>query len=150
VNWFRPCVLPYFPAQPRPTSSLSVRPSRTELVCFSSLQNWSAFRTGPIRPSLADRWAHPVSEPRVIIRTCPFCKTCPIRPLRPQAIARTLGPLGLSSLGVLPKGASSSSMRSPAMTLSQSHVTAMWGLPVSSIPLPAPADPNPVATSGES
>jgi hypothetical protein len=28
-----------------------------------------------------------------------------------------------------------------------SHVTAMWGPPVSSIPLPAPADPNPVATS---
>jgi hypothetical protein len=28
-----------------------------------------------------------------------------------------------------------------------SHVTAMWGPPVSSIPLPEPAEPNPVATS---
>jgi hypothetical protein len=69
------------------------------LVCFLY------YRTCPIRLSLTDRWAHPVSEPGVVIRTCPFSllvhffhfKTCPIRPHRPQAAARALGlarPLG--------------------------------------------------------
>jgi hypothetical protein len=38
-----------------------------------------------------------------VFATCPFCKTCSIRSLRPQAVARTLGPLGLSSLGVFAK-----------------------------------------------
>jgi hypothetical protein len=38
-----------------------------------------------------------------VFSTCPFCKICPIRPLRPQVVARTLGPLGLSSLGVFAK-----------------------------------------------
>jgi hypothetical protein len=60
---------------------------------IATLVRFLYYITCPIWPSLADRWAHPVSEPRVVIRTCPFCKTCPIRQLRPQAIARTLDPL---------------------------------------------------------
>jgi hypothetical protein len=70
---------------------------------IATLVRFLYYRTCPIRPSLADRWAHPVSEPGVVIRTCPFCKTCLIQPLRPQAIARTLSPFGLSSLGVFAK-----------------------------------------------
>jgi hypothetical protein len=47
--------------------SLLVSPgSSSELVRFLY------YRTCPIRPSLTDRWAHLVSEPRVVIRTCPF------------------------------------------------------------------------------
>jgi hypothetical protein len=38
-----------------------------------------------------------------VFSTCPFCKICPIWPLRPQAVACTLGPLGLSSLGIFAK-----------------------------------------------
>jgi hypothetical protein len=74
----RPPPLFFFPAQPRPTSSLPVRPSRTELVRFSSLQKLSVFTTCPIL---------------LLLRFLHF-KTCPIRPLRPQAAARALSPLG--------------------------------------------------------
>jgi hypothetical protein len=66
-------------------------PSPAQLA-IATLVRFLYYRTCPIRLSLADRWAHPVSEPEVVIRTCLFCKTCPIRPLRPQAAARALGP----------------------------------------------------------
>jgi hypothetical protein len=68
-------------------------------------------RTCPIRMSLADRWAHPISEPGFVIRTCPFSllvcflylsvfATCPFSPLQnlydpaasPAAAMRVLGP----------------------------------------------------------
>jgi hypothetical protein len=42
----------------------------------------------------------------------------------------------------LPKGASSLSLCNPSTTLSLSHITAMWGPPISSTPFLAPADPN--------
>jgi hypothetical protein len=122
---------------------------------FSQLVRFLYYRTCPIRPSLADRWAHPVSEPGVVIRTCPFSLLVRFAKLVRGHFAR--GPSRARSahsawaaLAYLPKGASSSSLRNPATTLSQSHVTAMWGPPISSIPLPAPANPNPVATSSQS
>jgi hypothetical protein len=76
-----------FPAQPRPTSSLPVRPSWTELVRFSSQQNLSPFATCQIL---------------LLVRFLHF-KTCSIRPLRPQAAARALIPLGPSRVGVFAK-----------------------------------------------
>jgi hypothetical protein len=39
-----------FPAQPRPTSSLLVRPSRTELVRFQNLSIFHHYRTCPFSP----------------------------------------------------------------------------------------------------
>jgi hypothetical protein len=70
-----------FLAQPRPTSSLPVRPNRTELVHF---QNLSVFATCLIL---------------LLVRFLHF-KTCPIRPHRPQATAHVLGPLGPSRVGI--------------------------------------------------
>jgi hypothetical protein len=52
-----------------------------------------------------------------------------------------------ADLAYLPKGASSSSLRSLSTTLPLSHVAAKWAPPVSSTPFLAPADPNPVSTA---
>jgi hypothetical protein len=68
-------------------------------------------------------------------------------PLRPQATVHVLGPLGLSSLGIFAKRRLFFEFRSPATTLSLSHVTAKWAPPISSTPFLVPADPNPVTTS---
>jgi hypothetical protein len=71
-----------------------------------------------------------------------------IGPLCPQATVHALGPFGLSSLGVFAKRRLFFEFAQSGNDASSlSHVTAMWGPPVSSIPLPALADPNPVATS---
>jgi hypothetical protein len=79
-----------FTAQPQPTSSLPVRPSQTELVCFQNLSIFHRYTTCPI--SLLVYFLH--------------FKTCPIWPLRPQAAVRALGPLGPlgpSRIGVFAK-----------------------------------------------
>jgi hypothetical protein len=45
-----------------------------------------------------------------------------------------------AALAYLPKGVFSLTLRTPVETPSLSHITAMWGLPVSSIPFPKLAD----------
>jgi hypothetical protein len=66
------------------------------------------------------------------------------RPCRPATPRRSSAPrsahLAQAALAYLPKGVFSSTLRTSAETHSLSHVTAMWGLPVSSIPFPMPAD----------
>jgi hypothetical protein len=65
--YFRPGLLTYFPAQPRPTSSLPVRPSRPVTCSACPIRPTPAplVRFGRRLP-LADRWAHAVSEPGVV------------------------------------------------------------------------------------
>jgi hypothetical protein len=58
---------------------------------FSQLVRFLYYRTCPIRPSLADRWVHPVSEPGRLLppearlsaatATSPVRSRCPRRPL---------------------------------------------------------------------
>jgi hypothetical protein len=59
-----------------------------------------------------------------------------------------LVPLGLSSLGVFAKRLLFFEFaQSINDAFSLSHVTAMWGPPISSNPFLAPVDPNPVSTT---
>jgi hypothetical protein len=98
----------------------------------------------------------PVGQNLSVFRTCPFfiatelvCflhfKTCPIRPENlsdPAALPtgrcacaqHTWAHSAQAALAYLPKGVFSSTLRTLAETPSLSHVTAMWGPPISSIP----------------
>jgi hypothetical protein len=49
-----------------------------------------------------------------------------------------------AALAYLPKGVFPSTLRIPVETPSLSHITTMWGPPVSFIPFPMPADPLPL------
>jgi hypothetical protein len=82
------------------------------------IQKGIFFRFRPIRPSPAPRWPAP--------------------PLRPSAPRSTHSAQAV--LAYFPKGVFSSTLRTPAETPSLSHITAMWGLPVSSIPFLTPVD----------
>jgi hypothetical protein len=75
------------------------------------------FRFQPIR-----------SSPTHVGPLCPAGHWLPAQPTRPKLHWR------------MPKGVFSSTLRTPAETPSLSHVTALWGPPVSSIPFPMPAD----------
>jgi hypothetical protein len=59
----------------------------------------------------------------------------------PQAAGSPLSPFGPTALAYMPKGVFPLTLRFPAETPSLSHVTAMWGPPVSFIPFPTSADP---------
>ena len=69
-----------------------------------------------------------------------LAQPCPRRPAMPR---RPPAPRSAHSaqaaLAYLPKGVFSSTLRTPVETPSLSHVTAMWGPPVSPIPFPMPA-----------
>jgi hypothetical protein len=78
-----------------------------------------------IFPSLS---AHP-AQPR------PRRSVTPHRPPAPR-----LAHSAQAALAYLPKGVFSSTLRTPTEMPSLSHVTTMWGPPVSSIPFPTPAD----------
>jgi hypothetical protein len=61
------------------------------------------------------------------------CRSAPpYRPLAPRSAQ--------AALAYFPKGVFSSTLSTPAETPSLSHVTTMWGPPVSSIPFLTPAD----------
>jgi hypothetical protein len=85
--YFWPGLLPYFfLAHPWPTSSLPVQPSQACHLLHLSDSAACPFRPSPAplgrfgrRLPLADRWAHPVSEPGVIT----FIGQCPSSPALP-------------------------------------------------------------------
>jgi hypothetical protein len=63
------------------------------------------------------------------------------RPRRPATPHRPPAPRSPQAvLTYLPKGVFSLTLRTSTETPSLSHITAMWGLPVSSISFPTPAD----------
>jgi hypothetical protein len=66
---------------------------------------------------------------------CPRRPTTPRMPPSPRSAHSAQ-----AALAYLPKGVFSLTLRTPAETSSLSHVTAMWGPPVSFIPFPTPAD----------
>jgi hypothetical protein len=69
----------------------------------------------------------------------PFGPAPPVQPrYAPQAPRSAHS--AQATLAYLPKGVFSSNLRTPVETPSLSHVTAMWGPPVSSIPFPTSAD----------
>jgi hypothetical protein len=76
-------------------------------------------------PQISD---HP-AQPR------PRWPAMPRRPPDPRS-----GHSAKAALAYLPKGVFPSTLRTPVETPSLSHVTAMWGSPVSSIPFPTPVD----------
>jgi hypothetical protein len=78
------------------------------------IQKGIFFGFRPIRPSPAPRWPTP-----------------PHKPLAPRSAQ--------AALAYFPKGVFPSTLRTPAETPSLSHITAMWGPPVSSIPFLMPA-----------
>jgi hypothetical protein len=82
------------------------------------IQKGIFFGFGPIRPSPAPRWPAP-----------------PHRPPAPRSAHSAQ-----AALAYFPKGEFSSTLRTPAEMPSLSHITAMWGPPVSSIPFLTPAD----------
>jgi hypothetical protein len=82
------------------------------------IQKGIFFEFRPIRPSPTPRWP------------------APPRRLPVPRSAQSTQP----ALAYFLKGVFSSTLRTPAETPSLSHVTAMWGLPVSVIPFPMPAD----------
>jgi hypothetical protein len=79
------------------------------------IQKGIFFGFRPIQPSPAPRWPAP-----------------PRRPLAPRSAQ--------AALAYFPKGVFSSTLRTPAETPSLSHITAMWGPPISSIPFLTSAD----------
>jgi hypothetical protein len=82
------------------------------------IQKGIFFRFWPIRPSPAPRWPAP--------------------PCRPPGSCSAHS--AQAALAYFLKGVFSSTLRTPAETPSLSHITAMWGLPVSSIPILTPVD----------
>jgi hypothetical protein len=105
-------------------------PSRSSPV----RQNWSVFKTCPFSLLVRFRYLSVFSTSKLVRFSL---KTCPIRSLRPQAAtcgSTHLAHSAQATLAHLPKGVFSSTLRTLAETPSLSHVTAMWGPLVSSIP----------------
>jgi hypothetical protein len=82
------------------------------------IQKGIFFEFRPIRPSPTPRWPAP-----------------PHKPPAPHSAH-----LAQAALAYFLKGVFSSTLRTPAETPSLSHITAMWGPPVSSIPFLMPVD----------
>jgi hypothetical protein len=82
-------------------------------------QNWSIFKTCPFSLLVRFRYLSVFSTSKLVQFGL---KICPIQSLRPQATARALGVF------------SSSTLRTLVETPSLSHINAVWGPPVISIP----------------
>jgi hypothetical protein len=71
----------------------------------------------------------------ILFRFWPIRSATPCRPPAPRSAHSAQ-----ATLAYLLKGVFSLTLRTPAETPSLAHITVMWGLPVSSIPIPTPAN----------
>jgi hypothetical protein len=118
-------------------------------IFLKSLRSLEEFRKNPhikIPPksSCANFQSLGIFKNQILFRNHFFLRFRPSpeqpRPLRPQATVRTLGPLGLSSLGVFAKRRLFFEFAQSINDVS-SHVAANWAPPIRSTPFLAPADP---------